>query len=59
MSNEESEMKCEYKALSGLRDKYRFDQFFTPLDYKLQDHHKEGPTKVCLTLFNLSVLDFL
>jgi hypothetical protein len=46
MGNEETEYQGEYKNMPGIRDKYHFDETYIPQNYKLQDHHKEGPSKV-------------
>ncbi|KAL8568139.1 hypothetical protein ACOMHN_027662 [Nucella lapillus] len=46
MGNQESEMQGEYKGLPGIRDRYHFDDVYYPQSFNLQDHHKEGPSKV-------------
>jgi len=46
IGNEETEYQGEYKNMPGIRDKYKFDETYIPQNFTLQDHHKEGPSKV-------------
>lgn len=55
MGNQLSEMKAEYNGQPGLREKYNFEEVFYPQNFTLQDHHKDGPSKVgCLHHITLS-----
>nr|KAG5695434.1 hypothetical protein BaRGS_033559 [Batillaria attramentaria] len=45
MGNQQSEMKAEYNGLPGIREKYHFEDTFTPEKFLLNDHHHEGPSK--------------
>ena len=47
MGNQLSEMKAEYQAKNPeVKDKYNFEEVYRPQNFLLQDHHKEGPSKV-------------
>uniref|UniRef100_A0A0B6ZBH8 Uncharacterized protein n=1 Tax=Arion vulgaris TaxID=1028688 RepID=A0A0B6ZBH8_9EUPU len=47
MGNQLSEMKDQYQAKPpAVKEKYNFEEVYSPLNFKLQDHHNEGPSKV-------------
>ncbi|KAK6973335.1 hypothetical protein BgiMline_024537 [Biomphalaria glabrata] len=47
MGNQLSEMKDKYQAQPPeVKDKYAFQEVYHPQNFLLQDHHKEGPSKV-------------
>ncbi len=46
MGNQKSEAHDQFCAATGVRDKYHFEDVAGPQPYTLQDHHKEGPSKV-------------
>ena len=59
MGNQQSEMKAEYNGMPGLREKYKFEEVYYPQNFNLQDHHKEGPSKVTDEVGHSSSLFFL
>ncbi|XP_005105255.1 uncharacterized protein LOC101859880 [Aplysia californica] len=47
MGNQLSEMKAEYQSKAPeVKEKYKFEEVYHPQNFLLQDHHKEGPSKV-------------
>lgn len=47
MGNQSSEMKAQYQNKKPeVKAEYNFDEVYHPQNFLLQDHHKEGPSKV-------------
>jgi len=47
MGNQASEMKDQYQAKKHeVKEPYNFEEVYHPQGFLLQDHHKEGPSKV-------------
>ncbi|KAK6183852.1 hypothetical protein SNE40_002376 [Patella caerulea] len=46
MGNQKTETQDKFCAEPGMRDKYFFEEVYYPQNFVLQDHHKDGPSKV-------------
>ena len=52
MGNQCSEMKAQYNNRKPeVKDGYKFEEVYHPQNFLLQDHHKEGPSKVSNVIF--------